>query len=53
MKNNLDKDEQKIVESFEKGELKSVSNVKDEIKLVVNIAKNRFKKIKNITKFVI
>jgi predicted DNA binding CopG/RHH family protein len=48
MKNNLDKDEQKIVESFEKGEWKSVSNVEEEINSFVKVAKKSLRKDKRI-----
>ncbi len=48
MKNNLDKDEQKIVESFEKGEWKSVSNIEEEINSFVKVAKKSLRKDKRI-----
>ena len=46
MKENLDKEEKKIVESFEKGEWKSVSNVEEEINSFVKVAKESLRKDK-------
>ncbi len=48
MKENLDKEEKKIVESFEKGEWKSVSNVEEEINSFVKVAKKSLRKDKRI-----
>lgn len=45
---DLDKEEKEILESFEKGEFKSVPNVKREIKRFQEIARNTLAKNANI-----
>ncbi len=44
----LDKDEQEILESFERGEWKSVKNVKEEILKHQQYARNTLKKDKRV-----
>ena len=48
MENKLDSYEKEILEAFEKGELKSTSNLENEIEAAQKAAKNTFNKNKRV-----
>lgn len=51
MSGNLTDEERDILESFERGEWKSVDNVKDEIKRITNIAIENQKRYRKMVSF--
>ena len=48
MKDNLDKEEREILESYERGEWQKVANHKEEVERHIKIAENTLKKDKRI-----